>query len=249
MIVGKKYLPIKDQALTQWSPAAAGSKAAPRPVAERPGRSASNSDPTCCRLHLADDAGVYRLTSARPSCKPSIFSPPCRRPYTFGAIAAANSLSDVYAMGGSRLPRSTSRVFPRRSRSRSVQRDSARRPSQAADAGCTLSADTPCKTQSSVRPRRHRPRPPRPHLHQCRCPARRPPHPQQETGYRADRQRLQGRSPRRNRPRRGRGIHARAQQGRCRNPAGLSPSTPALTSPVSAFWGTLRKWPRAAKWE
>jgi selenide,water dikinase len=49
----------------------------------------------------ADDAGVYRLT---PECAlvqtVDFFTPIVDDPYTFGAIAAANSLSDVYAMGG-----------------------------------------------------------------------------------------------------------------------------------------------------
>jgi selenide,water dikinase len=49
----------------------------------------------------ADDAGVYRL---RPDLAlvetVDFFTPIVDDPYTFGQIAAANSLSDVYAMGG-----------------------------------------------------------------------------------------------------------------------------------------------------
>jgi selenide,water dikinase len=49
----------------------------------------------------ADDAGVYKLT---PECALvqtlDFFTPIVDDPFTFGAIAAANSLSDVYAMGG-----------------------------------------------------------------------------------------------------------------------------------------------------
>ena len=49
----------------------------------------------------ADDAGVYKLT---PECAlvqtVDFFTPIVDDPFTFGAIAAANSLSDVYAMGG-----------------------------------------------------------------------------------------------------------------------------------------------------
>jgi selenide,water dikinase len=49
----------------------------------------------------ADDAGVYRLT---PECAlvqtVDFFTPIVDDAYTFGAIAAANALSDVYAMGG-----------------------------------------------------------------------------------------------------------------------------------------------------
>src|SRR6266849_6490182 len=49
----------------------------------------------------ADDAGVYKLS---PECAlvqtVDFFTPIVDDPYTFGAIAAANALSDVYAMGG-----------------------------------------------------------------------------------------------------------------------------------------------------
>ena len=49
----------------------------------------------------SDDAGVYRL---RPDLAivntVDFFTPIVDDPYTFGQIAAANSLSDVYAMGG-----------------------------------------------------------------------------------------------------------------------------------------------------
>ena len=49
----------------------------------------------------ADDAGVYKLS---PECAlvqtVDFFTPIVDDAYTFGAIAAANALSDVYAMGG-----------------------------------------------------------------------------------------------------------------------------------------------------
>jgi selenide,water dikinase len=52
----------------------------------------------------ADDAGVYKLT---PECAlvqtVDFFTPIVDDPYMFGAIAAANALSDVYAMGGKPL--------------------------------------------------------------------------------------------------------------------------------------------------
>ena len=52
-------------------------------------------------FETSDDAGVYRLT---PECAlvqtVDFFTPIVDDPYTFGAIAAANALSDVYAMGG-----------------------------------------------------------------------------------------------------------------------------------------------------
>ena len=53
----------------------------------------------------ADDAGVYDLTQAGGEPLAMVqtvdfFTPIVDDPYTFGAIAAANALSDVYAMGG-----------------------------------------------------------------------------------------------------------------------------------------------------
>ena len=49
----------------------------------------------------ADDAGVYRLTAELALVQTvDFFTPIVDDPYTYGAIAAANSLSDVYAMGG-----------------------------------------------------------------------------------------------------------------------------------------------------
>jgi selenide,water dikinase len=49
----------------------------------------------------ADDAGVYKLTEDLALVQTvDFFTPIVDDPYTFGAVAAANSLSDVYAMGG-----------------------------------------------------------------------------------------------------------------------------------------------------
>ena len=49
----------------------------------------------------ADDAGVYRLSYELALVQTvDFFTPIVDDPYTFGQIAAANSLSDVYAMGG-----------------------------------------------------------------------------------------------------------------------------------------------------
>jgi selenide,water dikinase len=49
----------------------------------------------------SDDAGVYKLTESLALVQTvDFFTPIVDDPYTFGAIAAANSLSDVYAMGG-----------------------------------------------------------------------------------------------------------------------------------------------------
>jgi selenide, water dikinase len=49
----------------------------------------------------ADDAGVYKLTPELALVQTvDFFTPIVDDPYTYGAIAAANALSDVYAMGG-----------------------------------------------------------------------------------------------------------------------------------------------------
>jgi selenide, water dikinase len=49
----------------------------------------------------ADDAAVYRLDDERALVLTTdFFTPIVDEPYDFGAIAAANALSDVYAMGG-----------------------------------------------------------------------------------------------------------------------------------------------------
>src|SRR5690242_9622947 len=55
-------------------------------------------------LHAADDAAVYRVNDSQAVISTADFFPPVvDDPYAFGAIAAANALSDVYAMGGSVL--------------------------------------------------------------------------------------------------------------------------------------------------
>lgn len=55
-------------------------------------------------LETADDAGVYRLTPEIALIQTvDFFTPVVNDPYLFGQIAAANALSDVYAMGGQPL--------------------------------------------------------------------------------------------------------------------------------------------------
>ena len=49
----------------------------------------------------SDDAAVYRLTDDLAMVQTLDFFPPMvEDPYIFGQIAAANALSDIYAMGG-----------------------------------------------------------------------------------------------------------------------------------------------------
>jgi selenide,water dikinase len=61
-----------------------------------------NRDPNLLvGYETSDDAGVYRLTDDMAIITTADFiTPPVNDPYVFGQIAAANALSDVYAMGG-----------------------------------------------------------------------------------------------------------------------------------------------------
>ena len=52
-------------------------------------------------LDVPDDAAVYRVDDERAIIQTMDFFPPVvDDAYAFGAIAAANAMSDVYAMGG-----------------------------------------------------------------------------------------------------------------------------------------------------
>jgi len=61
----------------------------------------------------ADDAGVYRISDALALVQTvDFFTPIVDDPYDFGRIAAANALSDVYAMGGRPLTALNLVAFP-----------------------------------------------------------------------------------------------------------------------------------------
>ena len=52
-------------------------------------------------FETSDDAGVYRLNAEQAVVTTADFiTPPVDDPFLFGQVAAANALSDVYAMGG-----------------------------------------------------------------------------------------------------------------------------------------------------
>jgi selenide, water dikinase len=60
-----------------------------------------------------DDAGVYRVNDVLALVLTTDFFPPmCSDPYEFGQIAAANSISDVYAMGGDPVLALNIMMFP-----------------------------------------------------------------------------------------------------------------------------------------
>lgn len=64
-------------------------------------------------FETSDDAAVYRLTEEVAVINTVDFiTPPVDDPYWFGQIAAANSLSDIYAMGGRPLTALNLVMFP-----------------------------------------------------------------------------------------------------------------------------------------
>ncbi|AIF51404.1 selenide, water dikinase SelD [Pelosinus sp. UFO1] len=64
-------------------------------------------------IATSDDAGVYKLNETTALIQTvDFFTPIVDDPYTFGQIAAANSLSDVYAMGGKPLTAMNIVAFP-----------------------------------------------------------------------------------------------------------------------------------------
>lgn len=71
------------------------------------------SDKILVGLETSDDAGVYVLDGDRAIIQTlDFFTPIVDDPYEYGQIAAANSLSDVYAMGGVPLTAMNIVCFP-----------------------------------------------------------------------------------------------------------------------------------------
>ena len=65
-------------------------------------------------FRTSDDAGVYRLDGDRALVQTvDFFTPIVDDPYVYGQIAAANALSDVYAMGGRPLTALAIAGFPK----------------------------------------------------------------------------------------------------------------------------------------
>src|SRR5256712_7466311 len=62
----------------------------------------------------ADDAGVYRIDRDRALVQTvDFFTPIVDDPYVYGQIAAANAVSDIYAMGGRPLTALAIAAFPK----------------------------------------------------------------------------------------------------------------------------------------
>jgi selenide,water dikinase len=87
----------------------------------------------------ADDAGVYQLTPEQALVQTvDFFTPVVDDPYTFGQIAATNSLSDVYAMGGKPLTALALVCFPEKADVEILEQILAGGLSKMVEAGCTV---------------------------------------------------------------------------------------------------------------
>jgi selenide,water dikinase len=78
------------------------------------GKLARQHDPNVLvGFDTADDAGVYKISAEQALVQTvDFFTPIVDDPFTFGQIAATNSLSDVYAMGGKPLSALAIVCFP-----------------------------------------------------------------------------------------------------------------------------------------
>jgi selenide,water dikinase len=74
----------------------------------------THDDRVLIDYRTADDAGVYKLDETRALVQTvDFFTPIVDDPFTYGQIAAANALSDVYAMGGRPLTALAIAGFPK----------------------------------------------------------------------------------------------------------------------------------------
>jgi selenide,water dikinase len=74
----------------------------------------TDDDRVLIDYRTSDDAGVYRLESGRALVQTvDFFTPIVDDPFVYGRIAAANALSDVYAMGGRPLTALAIAGFPK----------------------------------------------------------------------------------------------------------------------------------------
>jgi selenide,water dikinase len=104
------------------------------------GKLARQPDPNVLiGFDYADDAGVYRLTTDTALVQTvDFFTPIVDDPYRFGQIAATNSLSDVYAMGGRPLTSLALVCFPEKGDLEILERILAGGLSKMMEAGCTV---------------------------------------------------------------------------------------------------------------
>jgi selenide,water dikinase len=87
----------------------------------------------------ADDAGVYKISPEQALVQTvDFFTPIVDDPYTFGQIAATNSLSDVYAMGGRPLSALAIVCFPEKGDLEILEQILAGGLSKMMEAGCAV---------------------------------------------------------------------------------------------------------------
>ena len=104
------------------------------------GKLARQHDPNVLvGFDTADDAGVYQLTPELAIVQTvDFFTPIVDDPYVFGQIAATNSLSDIYAMGGRPLSALTLVCFPDKGDPKILEEMLAGGLSKMVEAGCTI---------------------------------------------------------------------------------------------------------------
>jgi selenide,water dikinase len=104
------------------------------------GKLARQNDPNVLvGFDTADDAGVYKISATQALVQTvDFFTPIVDDPYTFGQIAASNSLSDVYAMGGRPLSALAIVCFPDKGDLDILQQILAGGLSKMMEAGCVV---------------------------------------------------------------------------------------------------------------
>ena len=104
------------------------------------GKLARQNDPNVLvGFDTADDAGVYKISATQALVQTvDFFTPIVDDPYTFGQIAATNSLSDVYAMGGRPLSALAIVCFPDKGDLDVLQQILAGGLSKMMEAGCAV---------------------------------------------------------------------------------------------------------------
>jgi selenide,water dikinase len=90
-------------------------------------------------FETSDDAGVYRLSSGLALVQTvDFFTPIVDDPFSFGQIAAANALSDVYAMGGRPISALSIVAFPEKGALEILEQIMRGGLAKMDEAGCTL---------------------------------------------------------------------------------------------------------------
>jgi selenide, water dikinase len=104
------------------------------------GKLARQHDPNVLvGFDTADDAGVYQLTPELALVQTvDFFTPIVDDPYVFGQIAATNSLSDVYAMGGRPITALAMVCFPENGDPKVLEEMLAGGLSKMVEANCTI---------------------------------------------------------------------------------------------------------------